>query len=140
MAAADSRKQGAPQNLGRAKLTWIKHVGVHRGLSHFDAHLAIVLMGYVNNETGETFVSQGKLAEKLGAIVRGVQKALDALVEAGYLKKLREGHGPKTPNLYTLTLPRTSDRGPAKATTKGQTDAIHTEQTDFTKEDPEYPF
>jgi len=101
------------QNHGAKRITWFfKHVLLARDLSPFEVRVAGALVGFVNRKSGATFVSQRKLAGLLGASLRQVQRALDALVAKGYLAK-NEQHGPGRSNLYRLTLPA---KAPAEAT------------------------
>jgi biotin operon repressor len=98
-------------NFGRRRLTWLEHVGRDPELKDFDVRTALNLASFVNSKSGDTFVSQEKLADAFGATDRGVQKALDRLLEHGYLEKTAERHGPGHSNLYRLTLPQKTNSG-----------------------------
>jgi len=51
------------------------------------------LMNHTNDDTGECFPSQERMAERLGIDVRTVRRGIDQLVEGGWYRKIPRGRG-----------------------------------------------
>jgi hypothetical protein len=102
-----SRADAASDDFTRRKFEWLDRVSVDRSVGSFAFRVAYLLSGYFNRTTGAAFPSQTTLAVRLGATVRGVQKALRELVEAGHLV-VEEAAGRGRTNQYRPALQNTN--------------------------------
>lgn len=96
------------------KFAWLEAVARDANLRASASRLAIVLSGFINRETGDAWPSIGRLAAELGMSERGVQKAVEALVEREHLD-CHVGGGRSSTNRYEMRLldekPRTPVQG-----------------------------
>jgi DNA-binding transcriptional regulator YhcF (GntR family) len=82
-------KQNQPQDprrsIAKQKFAWIELILIDQEITHLAFRVAVLISKYLNLTSGDAWPSQSRLAADLGVTTRGIQKALDALVAAGYL-------------------------------------------------------
>jgi helix-turn-helix protein len=101
MSAHPSNAAGG-DHFTRAKFAWLTQVAADNTLSGVAVRVAIRLVEHLNRETFEAFPSQARLAQDVGASVRGVGKGIDQLVKRGHLVTRRGSV--RTVNRYRLIL------------------------------------
>jgi hypothetical protein len=104
-------RKAAPDDFTRRKFEWLERISLDPSVGPFAFRVAFVLSGFFNRTTGRAFPSQETLALRLGATVRGIQKALRQLCEAGYLTVI-EALGRGHTNQYSPTVENTNDGSP----------------------------
>ncbi len=83
-------KTSATARFTQRKLQWLEHIAGDSSVSHLCFRVAFILSTYLNRLTGEAFPSQRTLANRLGVTVRAVQKAVNRLVQANYLRVTKQ--------------------------------------------------
>lgn len=78
------------------KLSWIDAMMV--GLAPREFRVAVCLLQFANKENKLIFPSQARMAALLGASVSSVERAIAAMVSAGWLEKRRQNR--HLPNSY----------------------------------------
>ena len=111
-------------SLTAQKLRWLEQVARDADLRPSAARLAIVMSGLINRETGDAWPSIDHLAAELGMSRRGVQKAVESLVERGYLER-DLGGGRKLSNRYKLRIPGDKGRTPVHGFDPKQRTPVH---------------
>lgn len=92
-------------NFTERKLAWLEAVTSAPALHQQWLALAVAVLlatRYLNREKEEAWPSVDTLASKLHATPRNVRRAIDLLVEEGWLIRKRGGHGPKDTNRYRI--------------------------------------
>lgn len=110
----------APSRVQR--LDWLALVARDVSLPCMAVRLAIVMIRYINNQSGIAWPSQDTLAKDIRASIDTVRRGLNALVNAGHLVRLTAG-GPGHSAQYRLNTEtnapskpaRTQDRDPGKS-------------------------
>ena len=72
-------------SIAKHKFAWIERILIDQEITHLAFRVAVLISKYLNLTSGDAWPSQPRLAADLGVTTRGIQKALDALVAAGYL-------------------------------------------------------
>lgn len=86
----------------RRKLEWLDAVSSDPRLHNLSVALAVKLaVRYLNSETEEAWPGIDRLAHELNADRRSVQRALDRLVDGGWLRRKRGG-GRANTNTYQI--------------------------------------
>jgi hypothetical protein len=106
------------------KLVWLKKVGLDPQMRGLPVSIAIRLaLEYFHPDKGYAWVSQGRLARELHCTLRNCQKAMDRMVEAGWLaRKVRKRQG--VTNCYWLAVDGISDISPRLAAQTDDLEAV----------------
>jgi hypothetical protein len=97
----DTHTSEAAKSFTARKLDWINRIVSDRRLTLFQRVVGVALSFYFNADSSDCYVSQKKLAERVGGTVRAVQMAIDALVAAGLLA-VQVGAGKNSTNTYRM--------------------------------------
>jgi hypothetical protein len=84
-----------------AKLDWIDRIISDQRLTDYQKVVGVALSFYFNAETADCFVSQKKLAARVGGKRRATQNALDALADTGHIA-VQIGSGRNSTNKYRM--------------------------------------
>ncbi len=111
------------------KFAWLEAVARDASLRASASRLAIVLSAFFNRESGDAWPSMDTLADLLGMTRRGVQKLIEALVEAGFLDR-DIGGGRKSTNVYALLFPGEKQRTDVHGFDAKQRTGVHPLETE----------
>jgi DNA-binding MarR family transcriptional regulator len=78
----------------KRKWAWLEAVASDPQISRLPLAIAVKLaVRYFNSETGQAWPGVDRLADELNATARNCRRALDRLVETGYIERRRRGVG-----------------------------------------------
>ncbi len=86
------------------RLGWLEQISRHPAMRGLRTAVAVQLASrYINSKSGRAWPAHATLAKTLGANRRNIQRAVDALVDAGHLDREPGGGGRQT-NTYRMRL------------------------------------
>ena len=80
-------------------------------MTHFAFRVAYIISGFINRERGYAWPGQATIAGLLASTRRGVQKAIDVLVDRGYLE-VQIGGGRGHANEYRMSAEKANGGSP----------------------------
>ena len=95
----------------RNRLAWLDAIIRDSNVTHFAFRVAYVISGFINRERGYAWPGQATIAGLLESTRRGVQKAIDNLVERGYLE-VHIGGGRGHANEYRMSSEKVNHGSP----------------------------